>query len=78
MAVDPTEAIRTAQRYRQDARRSSEIELCDLVIGLAMAKGAVVKAVVARPSVGICPICEARRKAKALAMRKWRRRQGRV
>ena len=79
MAVEVTEEIAAlAERLKRETRHVLAIELCEKVLAWrpGLEAMAIATATVSRPvslisEVG-CPICAARRLAKAAAMRKWR------
>ena len=79
MAVEATEEIKAlAERLKRETRHVLVIELCEKVLAWqpGLTAMAIATATVSRPvslisEVG-CPICAARRLAKAAAMRKWR------
>jgi hypothetical protein len=78
MSVDTTEVIKLVERVKRGSRQPEVLRLCDIVLGLVgKTRVEPVRAEVAkRGSAAGCPVCAARREAKALSMQRWRGKGG--
>ena len=82
MTIDTTRAKKLAAAIKTVARAPELLQLCDYVLAEKAEKkqelpaGEPTNIIPLRKVEATCPVCEARRFAKAAAMRRWRGKRG--